>query len=50
VLGDADIARLLSREDLERVFVPEGYLGATDAFIDAALADHAGLRAKLGVA
>lgn len=49
-LADADIARLLSPAVLEQAFEPAGYLGATDVFIDAALAGYAGMRAKFGVA
>jgi len=49
-MADADISRLLPRDALERALNPEEYLGATDVFIDAALADYAAMREKLGVA
>ena len=38
--ADPDIARLLSREELERLFDPLLYLGAADRLIDRALAAH----------
>ena len=50
VLADADIARLLSPEILERALDPARYLGATDAFIDGALAEYAAMHAKVRVA
>ena len=45
-LADAEIVRLLTREALERALTPEEYLGATDVYIDAALADFASMRQK----
>jgi 3-carboxy-cis,cis-muconate cycloisomerase len=49
-LADAGIARLMSREAVERALEPGGYLGATDVFIDRALAEYAAMRAELDLA
>jgi 3-carboxy-cis,cis-muconate cycloisomerase len=39
VSDDETVSTVLNEEDLDRIFDPAGYLGGSDAFIDAAL-DH----------
>jgi 3-carboxy-cis,cis-muconate cycloisomerase len=43
---DKEIARVISRRDLERVLDPERYLGSTPLFIEAALAAHDAARKR----